>query len=322
MEKMCTKCREVKNVSEFTIDKNNKDGLKYQCKSCMKKYRKNNKEYCKQYNKVNKEKISMYHKQRYLNNKEEMDKYSKQYYINNKDKISIYRKQYRKDNKKKFVIRGKLYRDNNKEKLSKQKKIYRENNKEYYKQYYLENKEKLSKQKIQLYNSYAKYNVCYEKLTIDEEAKLHSDGITLEVKCKYCGKYFIPTNSQIQARLSALNNIGNARGDCYLYCSDNCKKSCPTYGQKKYPKGFKPISSREVNPYVRQLCFERDDWVCQICGATQEDAQLHCHHIEGYTQNPRLGNDVANTTTLCKKCHKKVHKLPGCKYHELKCDKD
>jgi len=61
---------------------------------------------------------------------------------------------------------------------------------------------------------------------------------------------------------------------------------------------------------------------CKKCGATQEDAPLHCHHIEGYAQNPRLGNDVDNTITLCKECHKKVHKLPGCGYYELRCNRD
>jgi len=67
------------------------------------------------------------------------------------------------------------------------------------------------------------------------------------------------------------------------------------------------------------MCFERDNWECQSCGATQSEAQLHCHHIEGYAQNPRLGNDVTNTVTLCKTCHKEVHKLPGCNYNDLKC---
>ncbi len=52
---------------------------------------------------------------------------------------------------------------------------------------------------------------------------------------------------------------------------------------------------------------------------TIDEVQLHCHHIEGYTQNPLLGNDIDNVITLCKACHKEVHKLPGCNYQDLRC---
>jgi len=139
----------------------------------------------------------------------------------------------------------------------------------------------------------------------------------MKVKCRYCGGYFKPTNSEVRERIKGLCHIN--LGDSYLYCSQGCKDSCPTYGQKLYPKGFKKASSREVNPLVRQLCFERDDWACQICGTAQKEAPLHCHHVEGYTKNPRLGNDVTNTITLCKTCHKHVHTLPGCSYYESRC---
>jgi len=158
------------------------------------------------------------------------------------------------------------------------------------------------------------------KLTIDEAPKLSSDKISLEVKCRYCGKYFIATNLQASGRLQSLN--GTTSGDKFLYCSEGCKQACPVYWQKKYPKGFKKASSREVNPLVRQMCFERDDWKCTKCGAGPEETILHCHHIEGYAQNPLLGNDVTNTITLCKKCHQAVHKFPKCSYHDLKCNQE
>ena len=37
MSKKCTKCGEVKGFSEFGIRKSNKDGLRYQCRDCIKK---------------------------------------------------------------------------------------------------------------------------------------------------------------------------------------------------------------------------------------------------------------------------------------------
>jgi len=225
---------------------------------------------------------------------------------------------------------------NNKDNLDGQckrcKKLYRDENKEYIKQYRLDNKDKHKNQYSLYYNTHkketalrcdtyqksdAKYYLFYDKLTIDESPKLAEDSVSLEVKCRYCGNYFIPNRRDTKNRINAINSVGKAN---FLYCSNNCKAACPVYKQKNYPKGFKVATSREVNPLVRQLCFERDNWTCQSCGATQSEAPLHCHHIEGYAQNPRLGNDVANTITLCKTCHKEVHKLPGCGYNDLRCD--
>jgi len=36
-------------------------------------------------------------------------------------------------------------------------------------------------------------------------------------------------------------------------------------------------------------------------------------------QNPIESADLDMVITLCKGCHKEVHKLPGCKYNDLKC---
>jgi len=54
-------------------------------------------------------------------------------------------------------------------------------------------------------------------------------------------------------------------------------------------------------------------------GKTVEEAQLHCHHIDPVSQNPIESADIDNCITLCKECHKEVHKKDDCKYHELRC---
>lgn len=220
---------------------------------------------------------------------------NKEYYEKNSGKIKAYHKDYRNKNKDTIIKKRRQHYLDNKELILK-------NNKKNIKKYHKTN---------------AKYKTFANKLTQEEFPKLAEDGVSLEVKCRYCGKYFIPEYLQTQARVQAL--LGASRGDCYLYCSSNCKKACPVYNQNKFPKGFKKASSREVDPIVRQLTFERDNWECQACGKSVEDVVLHCHHIEGYAQNPRLGNDVENCITLCKSCHKQVHKLPGCNYFELRC---
>jgi len=267
MKKICTKCKENKDFSEFTKG-NDEYGLRYQCKLCEKEYYKKNKE-------------RILEKQRvyYRNNSNRLSERNKLYYEENTEAVNKRNMEYRRKNKEKESKRGKLYRSNNKKMISKMAKQYRLNNMDDI---------KLKKKKYRAAD--AVYNPHYKNLTIDEGPRMHVNGTLLEVKCRYCNRYFVPTNLQVQNRVAALN--GTTTGNQFLYCSDYCKQACPVFNQNKYPKGFKPSSSREVNPLVRQLCFERDNWTCQTCGATQET------------------------------CHKEVHTLPGCNYYELRCGKE
>lgn len=135
------------------------------------------------------------------------------------------------------------------------------------------------------------------------------DGFSLEIKCSYCGKFHTPS-------VINLKNIMQKKS-MEFYCSDGGKQACPVFRQRVYPKGFKPATSREVVPELRQIVFERDRWKCQRCESSD---QIHCHHIQGYAQNKIMANDPDNCITLCKKCHKEVHKTEGCKYSDLKCN--
>ena len=78
-----------------------------------------------------------------------------------------------------------------------------------------------------------------------------------------------PTNSQCDSRIRSLN--GDQDGENRFYCNDGCKQSCPIFNQKLYPKGFKVASSREVDPLIRKMALERDNYQCQNkeCNKTQ-----------------------------------------------------
>jgi len=229
----------------------------------------------------------------------------------------------------------KEYREKNKKKVNKATKEWRKNNEEHMKKYDEENKEKKSMQKREHYQknkercrklgkefskSNAKFKTYKDKLTVDEDPIASENG-NLLVKCTYCGRYYCPTAKSVINRISVVKGGPNLHGEARLYCSDGCKEACPTFGQQLYPKGFKPATSREVNPLIRQMCLERDDYTCQKCGATIEEIELHCHHIEGATQMPMLANDVENTITLCKPCHILVHQQDGCTNYDLRCKK-
>jgi hypothetical protein len=134
------------------------------------------------------------------------------------------------------------------------------------------------------------------------------DNNILEVKCIYCDRWFIPSRISVQNKISAIN--GKASGEHNLYCSIKCKKACPTYKQKIYPKDFKINTSREVQPELRKLVLKRDNYTCQKCDAT--NVELHCHHYEGIEVNPVESADIDQCITLCKQCHNNIHKKDKC----------
>lgn len=140
----------------------------------------------------------------------------------------------------------------------------------------------------------------------------------LQVKCAYCGKWYTTTRVAVSCRISGLNGKLGA-GECRFYCSDHCKSACPIYKKSKYPKGFKHVTSREVDPHLRQMVFERDNWTCQKCNKTVEEIELHCHHMDPVVQNPMFQNDMDSCISLCKSCHKEVHSQHGCRYVDLRC---
>jgi hypothetical protein len=137
----------------------------------------------------------------------------------------------------------------------------------------------------------------------------------LQARCNYCGKWFRPSRRAVDVRIMALKTADAFEGR--LYCSERCKQECPIFHKRKWPEGFKKTTSREVQPELRQMVFERDNWECKKCGKTKS---LQCHHIESVMQNPIESADADICITLCKRCHKWAHTQEGCRYFELRCE--
>ena len=163
------------------------------------------------------------------------------------------------------------------------------------------------------------YDTYKDRLDVYEDIRKQEGTEILEVRCTYCNQWYAPLCEAVINRLKAINDsIGKENR---LYCSENCKLACPTYGKVKYPRGFKHTTSREVSTYLRKMVLERDNWTCQICGKTIAECQLHCHHMDPVAQNPMFQNDMDSCITLCKGCHKMVHSRIGCRYIDLVCKK-
>lgn len=92
--KQCNKCKEVKPLSDFSKNKNSKDGYQYVCKTCSSAAK-------KAWKKANKEKVAAY---------------DKQWKKDNRDKVLAYAAQWQKDNPEKVSIKNKKWRDANPEK--------------------------------------------------------------------------------------------------------------------------------------------------------------------------------------------------------------
>lgn len=291
----CCKWLEVTNENFHHRDK--KEGtLQCKCKECCSKYR-------RKYHEINKKIENKKSRAWYRNNKEKSREIGQLYYLKNKEEINGKAKEYYQRNLDYITKLGEKYREENKEIIAKRHLEYRNSNKD----------------KIKEYNeSPVSFETHAHQLTIEENPKEGKDG-KLMVKCTYCGKYFYPTAMEVHCRIRVLSD--QLQGESRIYCSQGCKDACPIYNQKKWPKGYKPATSREVDPLIRQMCLARDNYTCQKCERTIEQTELHSHHIEGATQMPMLSNDVENTITLCKKCHKWVHKQKDCTYYDLRCKK-
>ena len=96
MNKRCRICGEIKNISEFHKKKGTLDGLRNECKECVKVIQKKYKE-----QPDFKEKRKEYDKNRYDDNRDQILERKKEYHIENREKILKEKREYRKKDENK-----------------------------------------------------------------------------------------------------------------------------------------------------------------------------------------------------------------------------
>lgn len=130
--KICTKCKIEKPLSEFNNHKCHSDGKASECKECKKlsdkKYRESNLEKVRAYDKFrnerDKEKRKISKKEYYEKNKEYLLNKNKENKIKNKEYYDSKKHEYNEKYKPKKKIKDKEYREKNIEKIREYKRLY------------------------------------------------------------------------------------------------------------------------------------------------------------------------------------------------------
>ena len=319
--KTCSKCKVEQLLSNFSNRKLSKDGKVNWCKGCMKEYRRlraTEKVVTPKFKICNKCKVSL-PRLSFTKNVGTVDglysqcrgcrkETTKRYTDENTERLKAKQKAYMLTEEGQQASMS--WREANKGKLADNLNRWREDNperlKEIEKRYRVKNRVKIKTRRNRDAVRSVPYSTYLKQLTTDEQM-FNSSGV-LGVKCFYCNKEYLPTLREVRGRIVALKTLN--QGEKHIYCSEGCKKSCPTFRKQLYPgeQGVKG-TSREMQASFRKMILERDNWECQTCGAV--DKPLHAHHIEAYrTEYDSMHEE--NGITLCKDCHKKVHKQKGC----------
>jgi hypothetical protein len=104
--KKCTKCGEVKALTDYSLDKRSSDGATSSCKECRRHHKKaayardrtRSLAYAKEYYAKNRQKVLHYHKDYTLRNKEKVACYHRGYFTDNRREILKQQRKYYKEN--------------------------------------------------------------------------------------------------------------------------------------------------------------------------------------------------------------------------------
>ena len=136
---------------------------------------------------------------------------------------------------------------------------------------------------------------------------MHWKGGKIKKVCEYCGKEF-----------SVFPCRKNAR-----FCSCKCNASSRTGEKSSNWQGGVDLENKRIRKSLeyeiwRNSVYGRDNFTCQICGKKCRKKDIISHHIKSFSEYPKLRFDIDNGITLCRGCHKKVHKEIGYETRFLK----
>ena len=181
---------------------------------------------------------------------------------------------------------------------------------------------------IEYNNQFGNYNIFVQQINFVETVRRDPNNQELiQVKCKLCKEWFNPTNRQLRTRINAINGKISIGSENHLYCSQECKDSCPLYktrvselitqqrlkNNNLTQEDFERIQS-EVKTYFLKI---KNPNRCELCGEELDEKDLILHHIIPVSINHIFEADIDNVIFVCKHCHNKTHQIDGCKTGQL-----
>lgn len=120
--KICTKCKAEKPKAEFSRQKKSKDGLRSNCKGCVREYYIANKDLIlsknRAYHAANREYIAEKHREWLEENKEDYSERRREWYADNKESVLAKVREYREENKEILAAKRREYYTANKDKIA------------------------------------------------------------------------------------------------------------------------------------------------------------------------------------------------------------
>ena len=314
--KICKNCKQIRNIEDFNKYSKNQEKRRSTCKYCT------NKNYNPEFEKLRYEKFSKEdlhwcrHCKKFLSKDNFFRQKNGKFGLRSICKNCI--KLLYEDKEKQKNINREFHFKNRERRLRQQKLRYHKHREEVLKkqkEYREKNKEKIKIKNINYRMAKTLFSSKYKDILLKYGYEIKNNNGYLELKCKYCKKWFIPTNGQIKSRIDAINWVTTTIAtENHLYCSKECKIECPVFKLQSQPKKFK-LNTSSNKEWIKYI-LENANYKCEICNSEEN---LQAHHIIPVAINPLLSEDIDNGICLCKKCHYKiVHKLPWCKLNKLK----
>lgn len=144
----------------------------------------------------------------------------------------------------------------------------------------------------------------YTRIAAKNRGRKHTQESILKMSKSSRGKKHSAKTKQKISKASKGKLAGN-RNPMFGLTGEKCPNWKTTRSQKdreyrrQYPEYYK----------WRETVFERDKYVCQVCG--EKGVYFVAHHIESYADNKKLQLVLDNGVTICKDCHDEFHIIYG-----------
>jgi 5-methylcytosine-specific restriction endonuclease McrA len=141
-----------------------------------------------------------------------------------------------------------------------------------------------------------------------ESGRYHGERVSLLCAC--CGKSFLRMRNWVEQKTAFGSQIKNR------YCSQECQRASARVarwarGRKRYNTIAQRKSAWSLHNSWALKVKKRDEYRCVFCSraGVARDGTLVAHHILSWSECPDKRFDIENGITLCRDCHKYIHKI-------------